>query len=240
MDKDRVIGSAKQIKGTVKQVVGKTVGDAKLEAEGNADKIEGQGSERHRRRQGHAQREIGQLCGYRWPRPAASNCGKITFDGDRAAAPDFAGTDPRRRCKARRVRSCIGLFNPDRRDGKRTRHQRKRSNCCASVSPVRDTGPRLQSRKWASAVVRITDRGPFVSGRIIDVSQIAAHELGFCGFDEGLPQDPVNSGNSTDQGKIIATTEALSRGSATSALYRRPPDRSETAVQRIKRREPIL
>ena len=30
-----------------------------------------------------------------------------------------------------------------------------------------------------SAVVRITDRGPHVSGRIIDVSQIAAHELGF-------------------------------------------------------------
>ena len=31
----------------------------------------------------------------------------------------------------------------------------------------------------SSAVVRITDRGPFVSGRIVDVSQIAAHELGF-------------------------------------------------------------
>jgi rare lipoprotein A len=30
-----------------------------------------------------------------------------------------------------------------------------------------------------SAVVRITDRGPHVSGRIIDVSQAAAHELGF-------------------------------------------------------------
>jgi uncharacterized protein YjbJ (UPF0337 family) len=42
MDKDRVVGSAKQIKGTVKKVVGKAVGDAKLEAEGNADKIEGQ------------------------------------------------------------------------------------------------------------------------------------------------------------------------------------------------------
>ena len=41
MDKDRVVGSAKQIKGTVKQVVGKVVGDAKLEAEGNTDKIEG-------------------------------------------------------------------------------------------------------------------------------------------------------------------------------------------------------
>ncbi len=42
MDKDRVVGSAKQIKGTVKQVVGKAAGDAKLEAEGSADKIEGQ------------------------------------------------------------------------------------------------------------------------------------------------------------------------------------------------------
>lgn len=29
-----------------------------------------------------------------------------------------------------------------------------------------------------STVVRVTDRGPFVSGRIIDVSQVAARELG--------------------------------------------------------------
>jgi uncharacterized protein YjbJ (UPF0337 family) len=41
MDKDRVLGSAKQVKGAVKQVVGKAVGDTKLESEGNADKIEG-------------------------------------------------------------------------------------------------------------------------------------------------------------------------------------------------------
>jgi uncharacterized protein YjbJ (UPF0337 family) len=41
MDKDRVVGSAKQVKGAVKQVVGKAVGDTKLESEGNADKIEG-------------------------------------------------------------------------------------------------------------------------------------------------------------------------------------------------------
>jgi rare lipoprotein A (peptidoglycan hydrolase) len=27
--------------------------------------------------------------------------------------------------------------------------------------------------------VRITDHGPFASGKIVDVSQIAAHELGF-------------------------------------------------------------
>jgi uncharacterized protein YjbJ (UPF0337 family) len=41
MDKDRVVGSAKQVKGTVKQAVGKAVGDTKLETEGNADKIKG-------------------------------------------------------------------------------------------------------------------------------------------------------------------------------------------------------
>jgi uncharacterized protein YjbJ (UPF0337 family) len=41
MDKDRVVGSAKEIKGAVKQTLGKSVGDAKLESEGKADKIEG-------------------------------------------------------------------------------------------------------------------------------------------------------------------------------------------------------
>ena len=41
MDKDRVIGSAKQVKDAVKQAVGKAVGDTKLESEGKADKIEG-------------------------------------------------------------------------------------------------------------------------------------------------------------------------------------------------------
>ena len=41
MDNDRIVGSAKQIKGVVKQVVGKAVGDAKLESDGKADKIEG-------------------------------------------------------------------------------------------------------------------------------------------------------------------------------------------------------
>jgi rare lipoprotein A len=35
-----------------------------------------------------------------------------------------------------------------------------------------------------SAVVRITDRGPFVRGRIIDVSRLTARELGFSGLAE--------------------------------------------------------
>jgi uncharacterized protein YjbJ (UPF0337 family) len=41
MDKDRVTGSAKQVKGAVKETIGKVVGDSKLEAEGKADKAEG-------------------------------------------------------------------------------------------------------------------------------------------------------------------------------------------------------
>ena len=41
MDKDRIAGSAKEIKGAVKEMAGKVVGDAKLESDGKADKIEG-------------------------------------------------------------------------------------------------------------------------------------------------------------------------------------------------------
>ena len=41
MDKDRIEGSAKQIKGSIKETIGKAVGDAKLESEGKADKIAG-------------------------------------------------------------------------------------------------------------------------------------------------------------------------------------------------------
>jgi len=41
MDKDRVDGAAKQVKGTVKETFGKVVGDTKTEAEGAAERTEG-------------------------------------------------------------------------------------------------------------------------------------------------------------------------------------------------------
>jgi uncharacterized protein YjbJ (UPF0337 family) len=41
MDKDRIVGAAKEVKGAVKETAGKAVGDAKLTAEGKADKTEG-------------------------------------------------------------------------------------------------------------------------------------------------------------------------------------------------------
>jgi uncharacterized protein YjbJ (UPF0337 family) len=41
MDKDRIIGAAKEIKGSVKETVGKAVSDAKLQSDGKTDKVEG-------------------------------------------------------------------------------------------------------------------------------------------------------------------------------------------------------
>ncbi len=41
MDKDRIIGVGKQMVGTAKKVVGKVVGDAKLQTDGKAEQIEG-------------------------------------------------------------------------------------------------------------------------------------------------------------------------------------------------------
>ena len=46
-------------------------------------------------------------------------------------------------------------------------------------------GTRVQvdnQKSGRSAVVRITDRGPFISGRIIDLSQVAARALGISGL----------------------------------------------------------
>jgi uncharacterized protein YjbJ (UPF0337 family) len=41
MDKDRIIGVGKQIIGSAKEVVGKLVGDAKLQTDGKAEQVEG-------------------------------------------------------------------------------------------------------------------------------------------------------------------------------------------------------
>lgn len=41
MDKDRIAGSAKVIKGKAKDAAGSVLGDAKLQAEGKADQVEG-------------------------------------------------------------------------------------------------------------------------------------------------------------------------------------------------------
>jgi uncharacterized protein YjbJ (UPF0337 family) len=41
VDKDRIAGAGKQIKGSIKDAAGKVTGDPKLQGEGKADKAEG-------------------------------------------------------------------------------------------------------------------------------------------------------------------------------------------------------
>ncbi len=59
MDKDRLVGSAKEIKGAVKQAVGKAVGDGNLESDGKADRIQGKVQNAIGGLEEHSQREIG-------------------------------------------------------------------------------------------------------------------------------------------------------------------------------------
>ena len=41
MDKDRVVGSARKAKGSIKEAIGKVTGDSKTQAEGAAEKSAG-------------------------------------------------------------------------------------------------------------------------------------------------------------------------------------------------------
>jgi uncharacterized protein YjbJ (UPF0337 family) len=41
MDKARVLGAGKQMIGSIKEMVGKLTGDAKLKVDGKADRVEG-------------------------------------------------------------------------------------------------------------------------------------------------------------------------------------------------------
>jgi uncharacterized protein YjbJ (UPF0337 family) len=41
MDKDRIAGSGKKLKGKLKEAAGRVSGDQELEAEGTAEKVEG-------------------------------------------------------------------------------------------------------------------------------------------------------------------------------------------------------
>jgi uncharacterized protein YjbJ (UPF0337 family) len=41
MDKDRIVGAARQVKGAVKETIGRVIGDAKTQTEGAAEKAAG-------------------------------------------------------------------------------------------------------------------------------------------------------------------------------------------------------
>src|ERR1700738_2446267 len=87
MDKDRIAGTAKEIKVSVKETIGKAVGDAKLQSDGKADKIEGkvqnavgglkdalkpeapQGNATSQGKPDHEERDGSRQCGNDQPRP---------------------------------------------------------------------------------------------------------------------------------------------------------------------------
>jgi len=71
MDKDRIEGSAKEIKGKTKEVAGKMLGDAKLESEGKADQAAGR---IQNGRQRHAQGEVTAAARFPLAGPHASQC----------------------------------------------------------------------------------------------------------------------------------------------------------------------
>jgi rare lipoprotein A len=70
----------------------------------------------------------------------------------------------------------------------------------------------LNRRNGRSAVVRINDRGPFVRGRVIDLSPAAAHELGIVGLASvTLTVGGIGGGKLSQNGKLPDNGEELSR-----------------------------
>jgi len=99
MDKDRIEGSAKEIKGKTKEVAGKMLGDAKLESEGKADQAAGK-----------IQNAVG---GVKDTLKGSNHCGEVPV----ARAPCFAPLSTRKQCEQlaknrdrRRVIGCLPRF----------------------------------------------------------------------------------------------------------------------------------
>ena len=82
----------------------------------------------------------------------------------------------------------------------------------------------LENRR--SVVVRINDRGPFASGRIMDVSYAAAHRLGFAS--SGSAQVEVE--NLLPQIPTMTATAAASPAPASAAAIAAPPREPEPAA----------
>jgi rare lipoprotein A len=70
----------------------------------------------------------------------------------------------------------------------------------------------LNRRNGRSAVVRINDRGPFVRGRVIDLSPAAARALGIVGLASvSLTVGGIGGGELPQNGKLADSREELSR-----------------------------
>lgn len=71
------------------------------------------------------------------------------------------------------------------KDEKTANGERSRPSALTAAHKTLPFGTRVRvtnKRNGRSVVVRINDRGPFVRGRIIDITPAAAHVLGFSGL----------------------------------------------------------
>jgi rare lipoprotein A len=75
--------------------------------------------------------------------------------------------------------------------------------------PLRSLARVTRLETGQSVLVRINDRGPFVDGRIIDLSRAAAEELGFIG--DGLAQVRVESLGPADPRDRAARSRIVTR-----------------------------
>ena len=95
-----------------------------------------------------------------------------------AATPGRADARPAKSATSGRASYYGGRFH-GRRTASGTRFDQ---NAMTAAHPTLPFGTRVRVTNLAnrrSVLVRITDRGPFVRGRIIDLSRAAARQLGF-------------------------------------------------------------
>ncbi len=88
-----------------------------------------------------------------------------------------------------------------------------------------------------SVIVRINDRGPFVKGRIIDLSRAAAGQLGISGAGLGQVRVTVLSGGGKKGSKAVRTAHAKSKGKAIRVASR---SKRRTVVGSRKKTRPVV
>jgi rare lipoprotein A len=111
------------------------------------------------------------------------------------------------------------FYGREEHGGKTASGERFDMNAMTAAHRTAPLGSRLKVtnlRNGRSVVVRINDRGPFVRGRIIDLSRAAAGELGFIGAgvtrvhvetaDAGTPTGAAPSNATAEAGTAPATT----------------------------------
>jgi rare lipoprotein A len=156
------------------------------------------------------------------------------------------------------------FYGREEHGGKTASGERFDMNAMTAAHRTAPLGSRLKVtnlRNGSSVVVRINDRGPFVRGRIIDLSRAAAAQLGFIGAgvtrvhietaDAGTPTgatsptrvaeaDPVTTGTVAEKPTKKATREAHARAEAGAKPTETAAKPAETGTIVLAERDRLL